>query len=424
MESTLDSIFKSAVEARELPGVAAIALDATGSVLYSNGFGRISIDDPESSKITTTTPLTIFSCTKLFTAVAALKLLEEGRLSLQDPVAKYCPEIAEIPILKGLNEDGSPETEKAKNETTILHLFTHTAGFSYDFFEMDTLRVRLHREDMPGASMTAVKEYYNAPRIHEAGEKYTYGLNTDWLGFVVEAITGMSLPEYIDETIVQPLGLKNTRVSLTAEESKELFLLHMKDPSGKLSLGPLIRDPTAPLEVNGGGDCLFSTAEDLAQFFLVFLNKGTHPVSGVTILKPETVDKYLFTDLLPSVGCSNDRVGAIPSSIPPITSTGSFLPGVEKGWSAGLLINNEALPNGRSKGSGAWAGLGNLYYWIDPTAGKLGLVASSYFPFFDKSALHLTDALERAVYGKPMASEMGEKGSNFECDLPNVASKM
>ena len=97
----------------------------------------------------------------------------------------------------------------------------------------------------------------------------------------------------------------------------------------------------------------------------------------------------------------------------PVTCTGSFLPGVDKGWSLGALINNEPVSNGRSKGSAAWAGLGNCYFWMDPAAGKLGFVVSAILPFFDRDVLHLADALERAVYNKPMAKEIGEAGSNF-----------
>ncbi|KAK3066609.1 hypothetical protein LTR53_016981 [Teratosphaeriaceae sp. CCFEE 6253] len=418
MESALNPILEEAVDAGGLPGVAAIALDASGSVLYKSAFGRTSISDTESPKVTTSTPLNIYSCTKLFTTVAALQLLETGKLDLHAPAGKYCPEIDSIQVLDGFNDDGSPRLHPPKNKITVLHLFTHTAGFSYDFFEPDMLKCRLARGDTPAACMGAdTREYYLAPLLHEPGAAYTYGIGTDWLGFVVEAVTGSTLVEYVDEHILKPLSLKNTGLTLTPERTTELFRLHLKDESGQLALGPPLRDPTVPLTLAGGGDYLYSTVEDLSQFLLTLLNKGTHPTSGATLLKPETVQKYLFTDMLPEVGCGNNNVGRIMSSMPPISSTGTFLPGVEKGWSLGLLVNNEPMPNGRSKGSGAWAGLGNLYYWMDPVAGKLGLVASSYFPFFDKSTLHLVDALERAVYGKAMAGGAGGEGSNFKCGL-------
>jgi methyl acetate hydrolase len=140
---------------------------------------------------------------------------------------------------------------------------------------------------------------------------------------------------------------------------------------------------------------------------------GTHPTTGATILKPETVKEYIFTDQIPRIGCSNKGIGEIPSTIPQVSRTGEFHPGVSKGWSCGLMTINEDTPNGRKKGSGAWAGLGNCYFWVDPAAGKLGFVVSAILPFFDKDVLHLFDSLERAVYGKPLAKQVAEAGSNF-----------
>ncbi|KAK3616240.1 hypothetical protein LTR56_026081 [Elasticomyces elasticus] len=411
MDSILDPIFRKAVDDGEVPGVCAIALDSTGKVLYEAGFHGTEFE------VTTRTPLNMYSCTKLMTSVAALQLVENGSLDIHAPVAKYCPEIAQVQVLEGFQDDGSPILRKPAKDILVLHLFTHTAGFAYDFFEADTLKYRLTTSHPPGRTMTADnKEYYSTPLLHEPGSAYVYGTNTDWLGFVVESIVGTSLSSYIDKHIIHPLGLSRTGGTLTAEESGNLFKLHVKDASGKLGPGPPLRDPTAPLALPGGGDYLYSTVEDYTQFLLVLVNGGKHPISGVTILKPETVQKYLFTDMLPTVGCSNAGVGRVVASIPMVSAEGHFLPGVDKGWSLGLMMNKEALPNGRSEGSGAWAGLGNLYYWVDPAAGKLGMVASSYFPFFDRSALRLADALERAVYGKPMADEH-DTGSNFKCGL-------
>jgi methyl acetate hydrolase len=167
-------------------------------------------------------------------------------------------------------------------------------------------------------------------------------------------------------------------------------------------------------EVVPGGHYLYSSCNDYAQFLLTLLNDGTHPKSGVKILGRDTVQNYIFKDLLPSLATPPDTVGVVPSTVNPVTCTGTLLPDVPKGWSAGALINNTDAPNGRKKGSAMWAGLGNCYFWMDPTAGKLGFVVSAVLPFFDRDVLYLADALERAVYGKPQAKEIGEKGSNFE----------
>jgi methyl acetate hydrolase len=118
----------------------------------------------------------------------------------------------------------------------------------------------------------------------------------------------------------------------------------------------------------------------------------------VEILKQNTVKEYLFTDQIPKI-CSNDGIGMLKSIIPPLSNDGELLPGVSKGWSCGLMMNLHDSPSGRKAGSGSWAGLGNIFYWIDPSAGKLGVVMTSLLPFMDESVLDLTDALERFVYG-------------------------
>ena len=323
------------------------------------------------------------------------------------------PDIKNIQLLKGWNEDGSPRLEPPGKPIKVLHLFTHTAGFAYDFFDQDTLKWRISKDQPPVAyvSRSSMVEY-TTPLIFEPGMRYEYGVNIDWLGFIVEKLSGLRLDEYIAKHISQPLGLQTMVSAMTPEQEKDFFTVHMKDAEGNLTSTPT-RMAESP-EVIPGGHYLYSSCDDYTQFLLTLLNNGTHPKSKVTILKPETVKDYIFTDLLPVVGCSGAEVGKVPSAVSPVTCTGEFLPGVKKGWSLGAMINNEAAPNGRNKGSAAWAGLGNCYYWMDPTAGKLGFVVSAILPFFDKDVLYLADALERAVYEKPMAKEIGAAGSNFE----------
>ncbi|KAK3697479.1 hypothetical protein LTR37_017425 [Vermiconidia calcicola] len=413
MEAQLDPIFQKTVDSKRIPGVAAIALDVVGNYLFSNGYGNTVAGDETSPKVTTDTPAMIWSCTKLVTCVAALQLVEQGKINLNDPASKYVPKIKDIQLVKGWNDDGSPVLVAPEKEILVLHLFTHTAGMAYDFFHPDIMKWRVAKNQPPVSYATrSSMEEYTSPLIFEPGSRWEYGVNIDWLGFIVGQVSGLGLAEYIDQHIVQPLGLKNTGLKLSAEQENNFFTVHTKDAEGNLTSTPM-RMPEDP-EVVAGGHYLYSSCDDYAQFLLALTNGGTHPKSSATLLEPETVKKYIFTDMLPEVGCSNEGVGTIPSTVPAVSSTGEMLPGVSKGWSLGGLVNNESVPNGRSKGSAAWAGLGNCYFWMDPSAGKLGFVVSAVLPFFDKDVLHLADALERAVYGKPMAKEAGESGSNFE----------
>jgi CubicO group peptidase (beta-lactamase class C family) len=204
----------------------------------------------------------------------------------------------------------------------------------------------------------------------------------------------MPLNQYIEKNITSPLGLTNTGSHF---KNDERMMVHLRGDDGSLVAVPDIAPGTNP-EKFGGGHYLISTLDDYAQFLLAILNKGTHPRSKVKILEEKTCDDYLFTDMLPGI-CSAEGVGKIPSSIPSVTSTGQMLPGTKLGWSCGFMLNIEDTRYGRKQGSGQWAGLGNLYYWVDPTSGLLGLIMSSVLPFFDKEVLYLYDALEKAAYG-------------------------
>ena len=413
MEATLDPIFQGQVDSKRIPGAAAVALDASGDVLFSKGYGNVVAGDTSSPKVTPDTPAMIWSCTKLVTCVAGMQLIEQGKLNIDDPVEKYVPSIKDIQRLEGWNDDGSPKLAPPDQKIKVLNLFTHTSGFAYDFFDADTLKWRIAKDQPPVAYVTrSSMEEYNPPLIFEPGTRWEYGCNQEWIGFIIEKISGLPLAEYIDKNIVQPLGLKHMGVKLEGDDEKNFLTVHTKNAARELTSTPMkmVENP----EVVPGGHYLYSSTSDYAQLLLAILNNGTHPKSGVQILKPDTVKKYIFTDMLPQVPCSGKGVGDVPSTVAPVSCTGSFLPGVPKGWSLGALINNEAAPNGRSKGSAAWAGLGNCYFWMDQAAGKLGFVVSAILPFFDRDVLYLADALERAVYGKPMAKEIGEKGSNFE----------
>ena len=410
MEGRLKPTFEAAAKEKKVPGVAAIALDRSGDVLFKGTYGVVNTDDPSAKPLTSTTPIMIWSCTKLVTAVAALQLVEQGKLKLDDEVEKYVPDIKNIQVLEGFKEDGSPILRAQKTKATILMLMTHTAGFSYDFFDANTCKWREWAKQTPTVYIGGAMEAFASPMIADPGTKYTYGINIDWLGFVVEAMSGMPLNEYMEKNILTPLGLKDSGSHPRAGADARL-ITHIRGEDGKLTAAPPIVAAENP-EKFGGGHFLYSTLDDYSTFLLTILNNGTHPKSGAQILKEETVKEYLFKDQINKI-CSNTGIGEIRTVNPVLSNEGEFLPGVKKGWSCGLMMNSEGSPKGRSAGSGSWAGLGNLYYWLDPVAGKLGLVMSGIFPFMDREVCHLFDELERAVYGHESAQKIEEAGSNF-----------
>jgi len=410
MEARLNKAFQAAVDAKKVSGVAAIALDKSGSVLYKGSFGKTNIDDPNAPVLTDTTPIVMWSCTKLMTSVAVLQLVEQGKLQLDDPVEKYVPKINNIQVLDGFDENGEPKYRAPKKKPTILNLLTHTAGFSYDFFDDATLRWRLHSGRQP-ASYIATAQYVDVetPLIFDAGERHNYGSNTDWAGFVVEAISGKRLDHYFEEYILKPLGMNDSGSALKPGARK--LDIHFRGENGVLTPAPDLA-PAVNAEMYGGGHFLYSTLNDYSSFLLTLLNGGKHLQSGARILEEATVKDYLFTDHIHKI-CSPDAVGKVISYIPQVSLNGELLPGLEKGWSCGLMLNPEGSPKGRSPGSGFWCGLGNLYYWMDPKEGKLGLFITEILPFLDPESLFLFDELERAVYGHESSKEIGEVGSNY-----------
>lgn len=229
----------------------------------------------------------------------------------------------------------------------------------------------------------------------DAGKRYNYGLSIDVLGFVVEKLSGQTLPEYVKQNITDPLGMNHSGPYL---EGNDWLRCHVKSPDGQLSAQEAIVPAKEPYKF-GGGHYIVSTLNDYSQVLLTMLNEGTHPKTGKTILKPETVQKYVFKDYIPHVGCSPHGIGVVPVSlVPGLSNSGEMLKDQRKGWSCGLMLNLDDVKGGRSAGSGAWAGLGNIYYWIDPVAGKAGIFGTNILPFLDEDCVGVFEDLEKVAY--------------------------
>lgn len=407
-QERVEKAFKAATDAKKIAGVAGIALDRSGKELFKGAYGVTNLnDESKATPMTADTPVMMWSCTKIVTSVCALQLLEQGKLQLDDLVEKYVPEIADIKVLTGFSEDGSPKLREPKTKPTILMLMTHTAGFSYDFFDESTLAYQNHMKQTPHTYALGERHMFNTPFLFDPGHQYSYGVNTDWLGFVIEKISGLKLNEYVQKNILDVLGMKDSGSHLkNGSFADHGLLIHFRGEDGSLTANPAIAYAENPA-VYGGGHFLYSTLNDYSTFLLALLNGGTEPRSGAQILKKETVSKHLFEDKIDQI-CSPDGIGVIPSCAPMLSREGEFLPGVHKGWSCGLMLNKERL-SGRSEGSGAWAGLGNLYFYIDPKEGKLALIMSGILPFLDPEVLALFDTLESSLY----APGSGQEGRNY-----------
>ena len=377
-------LVQGAIQAGELPGavIAAAGRDEAG---FAQGFGlrRLGAPDP----MTPDTVVWIASMTKAVTAVAAMRLVEAGRLSLDAPAAEVLPEIAEVPVLDGFDADGKALLRAPKRPVTLRHLLTHTSGFSYEMWSRPTIAARkaLGLPPMTSGKMAALR----LPLLFDPGDAWHYGIGLDWAGRMVEAATGQRLGEHFAQTIFAPLGMTDTAFRLRDDMRARMASVHARGPDGALTPTDMVIEQDPEFESGGGG--LYSTARDYLAFARMILNGGRH--GRDRLLKPETV-AMMAQDQIPRIA-----VQPMISAMPAATNDADFFPGQHCGWGLSFLVNRHPSPQGRSAGGLAWAGLANTYYWIDHGRGTTGIFISQVLPFFDAKAVGLFRQFEATLNG-------------------------
>ncbi|WP_135466131.1 serine hydrolase domain-containing protein [Crenalkalicoccus roseus] len=379
----VDAVLREAVESGAVPGVAAAAGNRAGT-LYEGAFGRRALDGE--APMTPDSVVWIASMTKAITTAAALQQVEEGRLALDEPIARVLPALAAPRVLEGFDAEGAPILRPARRQVTLRHLLSHTAGFGYDFFNAEIGRY-MEREGVPGI-ITCRRAALETPLVAEPGERWEYGTGIDWAGLAVEAVTGRRLDAVLEERILGPLGMRDTGFRLRPGQRERLAAMHARGPDGALSVIPFEVPQEPEFHMGGGG--LYGTAPDYLRFARMILNGGT--LDGVRILSPQSVEEMRRNQ----IGALT--VGMLRSAQPAATNDAEFFPGMVKRWSLGFLINEDDVPGGRAAGSLAWAGLGNTYYWIDPRRDLAGVLVTQILPFADPRVLDLLGAFERALY--------------------------
>ncbi|WP_019410675.1 serine hydrolase domain-containing protein [Pseudomonas psychrophila] len=368
--SSIDLLLEAITAGQQrVPGVVAAITDRDG-LLYEGASGQRTLSQADA--MTTDSVFALFSTTKAITATAVLQLVEDGLLDLDAPAKDYVPMIGELEVLEGFDPDGTPRLRAPKKHITTRMLLLHTAGLGYEFFNenYNRLVVEGHQPSIISGSLAALK----TPLLFEPGEQWEYGSNIDWAGLVVEAITGKRLGEVMQQRIFEPLGMTDTAFSMNASMLQRRAGMHQREEDGSLTPieGSLL--PEDP-EVHMGGHGLFSTVKDYCLFIRAWLNDGQGDYGR--ILKPETIR---FAE---KNGLDNLKIKALPGVIPSISHTAEFFPNMPKSWALSFMINEQDAPTGRPAGSLAWAGLANLFYWIDRKNGIGGFWATQILPFVD-----------------------------------------
>ncbi|MFD9681893.1 serine hydrolase domain-containing protein [Rhodococcus sp. NPDC059969] len=370
--------------ADRVPGVVAMITDREGDI-YEGTAGERTLGHGEPMTLDTT--FALFSTTKAITGTAVLQCVEEGLLDLDAPAATYIPEIGELKVLDGFDAGGNPVLREPKRDITTRMLLLHTAGFGYDFFNESYNR--LSQEHGQPSVITCSKAALTTPLLFDPGEKWEYGTNIDWAGQVVESIRGQRLGDVMRERIFEPLEMADTAFTMSPSMKDRLAPIHQRESDG--SLTPLIgfELPAEP-EVHMGGHGLHGTVGDYMKFIRMWLNDGAGTAGRV--LAPETVAAAVRN------GLEGQHVGLLPGVLPTLSNDAEFFPGVPKGWAYSFMTNEEVAPTGRPAGSLAWAGLANLYYWIDRQTGVGGFWATQILPFADAGSINGYLEFETAVY--------------------------
>ena len=379
-----DGLLSSASKAGDVPGVVAMATNRTDT-LYQGAFGQRVLG--QEAPMTLDTVVWIASMTKALTAAAAMQLMERGKLDLDTPASRVVPELERTQVLEGWSDAGQPKLRAPKRAITLRHLLTHTAGFGYDIWNDDLIRYQ-KLKNIPGV-ISCQNLALSTPLLFDPGERWTYGINIDWAGKMVEAASGKKLGAYMQENLFTPMGMKDTAFKITPDMRSRLAKIHQRGDDGKLTPTDIEIPQNPEFEMGGGG--LYSTAGDYLKFLRLILNRGK--AGGEQILKPETVD------LMSRNAMGDTKVTLLKTQMPPLSADAEFFPGMPKSWGLSFMINDKEAPTGRSPGSLAWAGLANTYFWIDPAKQLAGVYLTQVLPFADAKALPLFYAFERTVYG-------------------------
>lgn len=357
-----------------IPAFAVVGLEKSGNeFFYTHGNAIWS----ENNALSSNNIYRIFSMTKAIAAIGVMQLVEQKKVTLDESLEKWLPEMHAIPVL---HDDGS--LQKAKNSITLRQLLTHTAGFAYSF----------NNQKLADFKKPSNWPHQDYPRVFESGVRFYYGTNIDWVGRLIEKISGMDLENYLKKNVTGPLGMTRTFFVVPDSLQNQIVSIgaFVKGATPRINEMPNDRiQKIKPTSYNAGGG-LFSTPHDYAQFIKMILNGGTY--LGSMILKAETIDMMfqnqmgeLFTEPLDKVKGQT------------IADNESKFGGRDK-WGLAWAIDQEGRAGVRSLGTVYWAGAANTFFSIDRKKGKAVITFTNFWPFGNKYATDLFYKAEELIY--------------------------
>lgn len=368
--SAIRTLLDAAASKGAVHGIAALVVDRNGP-LFHHAAGEAH-------------ERTLFrnaSMTKAVATTGALQLVEQGRLDLDAPVASILPEFGRLQLLEGFDCD-QPRLRAPARPATVRQLMTHTAGLGY-FFTNDKLMRYLTLTGEP-SPLSGEKRSLSAPTVNDPGTLWEYGVNTDWLGLVVEKLSGQRLGSYLQQHVYAPLGMQDSSFEPSDEQRARLLRVMQRQADG--SLAPSPHDLPATSEWDAAGHGSYGTIQDYGRFVQAWLN------DGAGVLKPATAQMAVQNHI---AGVKMPEL--MKSAMPELSNDVPSLP-VPQGWGLGFHLTLADLPGMRSHGTADWAGVFNSYYWIDRAKGVGGVLMTQILPFFDMRVVETLVGFEMAVY--------------------------
>lgn len=361
----IDRLLKQAIDSNWTNAAVGLVIRNGRIAYYKNfGYNDIELKKPMQKDAI----FRIASQTKAITSVAVMMLFEEGKFLLDDPISKYIPSFKNATVLDKFNEkDTSYTTVPTKREITIGDLLTHTSGIAYPQIEVGSISAIYHKNGIIsglGLEMKLLSDVINRlgslPLLHQPGEKFTYGLNVDVLGYLVEVVSGMSLDDFLHHRIFEPLGMKDTYFYVPSEKQHRLANVYLFDKDARLEKSPgyftahgekMMDYPKAKGTYFSGGAGLSSTIMDYAIFLQMLLNDGTY--NGKKLLSRNTVRMMTMNQIGDlSVGSGPYKFGL--------------------GFQIVTENANGILPV--RTGTYSWGGFFATTYWVDPVEKIVGLL--------------------------------------------------
>jgi CubicO group peptidase (beta-lactamase class C family) len=373
----IDRYLAGEVEALNMPGLVALVVDAD-EVLYVGAHGQRNV--AQAQPMTTDTIFRIASMTKPVATTAIMMLVEDGKLSLDNPISTYVPEYADIGVIENFNPaDGSFTTRPPASPVTIRQLLSHSSGLAYSFAS-DTVSA-LNADGINGI---------NVPLLYDPGTRWSYSHGISVVGRVLEEIEGMGLDEFFQQRLFGPLGMEDTSFAVPQSKNGRVTTTHNRNADGAFIEAQNPDQIQSGVSGDGG---LNSTAIDYAKFIQLILNDGVAP-NGERLLSSASVAEL-----------GRNQLGSVKVSLqdePSPNLARAFPLGAGRdAFGLGFQVTGaHADTESRAPGSMSWAGIFNTEFWIDPANGIGGILMMQYLPFYDPAAIDVLQGFEARVYSE------------------------